>query len=115
MLLWVAFYFGIFLPGHDRGAITLPGGERSGSGPACPLCISTGSESTQVPEEDSNQRGGGGCCAICQSIATLDAPPTFAFDPPEMGLLDLLDAPVATALRDQNDLTAVRSRGPPTA
>lgn len=121
-LVWVLAWFGVILPGHQRGVVRLPGlaGEATaetsdstanrGTQP-CPLCVSEPStgddDSRSVPVR-------GGCCALCQFMATLSTPPVFAFDPPDMDLLDLLAAPEVEGLRDEADLDATRSRGPPT-
>ncbi|NBC11252.1 MAG: hypothetical protein GVY24_05875 [Planctomycetes bacterium] len=120
-LAWVLAWFGIVLPGHQRGAVRLPGqssdtteAETTAAAPGgkpCPLCVrepggGEGDDSPAVPIR-------GGCCAICQFMATLSTPPIFVFDPPDSYLLDLLAAPDVAGLRDVCELPTSRSRGPP--
>ena len=116
MLLWVAFYFGAFLPGHQRGTITLPQGDVSSAAASCPLCPTppadsddSGSPAKQTPVKR------GGCCAICQTIGTLDTPETIEFDPPFLGLLEVLAVAPVRTFQDLCAPGAIRSRGPPMA
>jgi len=117
-LIWVLAWFGVILPGHQRGAVRLPGSSGTSTDPTqaasntdtrpCPLCVAEpgDGESRRTPVR-------GGCCALCQFMATLTTPPVFAFDPPDSYLLDLLAAPEVAALRDVCALPTRRSRGPP--
>lgn len=123
-LVWVLAWFGIILPGHQRGAVRLPGlgsdsaeAEANGAtasstgGKPCPLCITTPGEGEPGDERTVPVRGG--CCAICQFMATLTTPPVFTFDPPDSYLLDLLAEREVAGLHDVCELPTRRSRGPP--
>lgn len=87
ILLWAIAWFGVVLPGHERGVIRVPGAptvlrtdteRRVASGElqlsalsACPLCpLSRSGEDGEDPAST---------CALCQLIATLSVP--VPFDP----------------------------------
>lgn len=116
-LAWVFVWFGIVLPGHDRGAITLPTPAQAGASEeaTCPLCVATGSAETDAGDDKECPAPSGACCAVCQFMATLSTPPVFVFDPPDTDLLDMLE-PVQIV--EWFSLSAPRiglARGPPAA
>jgi len=121
MLLWVAAWFGVVLPGHDRGRVKLPGfaDQTAGQGAAaraaaCPLCVTSSPDSAGADSQGQDPLpAGGSCCAICQFTATLSVPPVFAFDPPDSYLIDELAVTPLPGVGETRGVAAVRSRGPP--
>ena len=78
LLIWTVWFFALFLPGHDRGMLLLPG-ETSEAG--CPMCV-TGTLVVQRDDQDTPAQSPDkpcGRCAVCQFMATIanvQAPPS---------------------------------------
>jgi len=78
LLIWTVWFFALFLPGHNRGMLLLPG-ETSEAG--CPMCV-TGTLVVQRDDQDTPTQAPGkpcGRCAVCQFMATIanvQAPPS---------------------------------------
>ncbi|QQE11651.1 hypothetical protein JD969_19550 [Planctomycetota bacterium] len=115
-------WFAVIVPGHQRGAIALPGekavrGDEVGAGSgffggsSCPLCVfdeeegASGDEPTKAPTER---------CAICYITGVLDVPLVVDLTPPPLWLVD--DLPYQVAVEEvyvSEVVNEVRGRGPP--
>ncbi|MEM6751207.1 MAG: hypothetical protein AAF612_12140, partial [Planctomycetota bacterium] len=95
LAIFTLVWFGAVLPGHERGAIRVPGSSvvngqadparadpnnaadasPSGALVACPACkLNQSSEPSENEDPSDNPAPCGGLCALCQLIATLDTP-----------------------------------------
>ena len=95
MLGFMCLWFGIVVPGHERGLIKTPG-------PACDTalmsccpadttCCPVGDpNSDRVPARDDPAQN----CALCDYLATLLTPPVAQLIMPRLGLIDVLPVPL---------------------
>lgn len=113
-----SLWFGIIVPGHERGAIRVAGADVLDAGDGsdtchtvktCDHCPITGKpkETAPTPVDPSSH------CAICKFIGVLDAPVMIAFDLPSTHLLAVLDPPVLESLAGIRFISMDRGRGPP--
>ena len=103
LILFVAIWFGVVLPGHRRGLVSLSGASTTCcSNPAAP----TGPVDRKVPVK-------AGECAICHFMATLDLP--IATDVSLPGLGDThLSLPVEReSFYIRRFISTCLERGPP--
>lgn len=87
MLAGLCLWFGVIVPGHQRGRITLPG-SRPSAMVACQAMATSHS-----CHNGADPRGGddpSAPCAVCMLIATLDAPPVADLTAPKAELVELL-------------------------
>lgn len=75
-LAWSVLWFGAIAPGHERGAVRVPGAAPAAGGESC--CTRPG----DAPDGD-RQPGGdpSRCCAICYLSGAVDRPPEVATPP----------------------------------
>lgn len=83
MLLWLSWWFGIALPGHQRGAVSLSEGSGSGwsvaaGSSSCCARLPADANPSDAPAPD---RGGASRCALCHLMAVLTVPPPADVDP----------------------------------
>ncbi len=121
-----SLWFGIIVPGHERGAIrvaganALPANGSAGDSchatapaakPTCGHCPVGGpaeTENTPAPSGDGSKH-----CAICKFIGVLDAPVMVAFDLPHSYQLATLEPLPVRAVASLMLLSSHRDRGPP--
>lgn len=95
LILFQAFWLNVVIPGHTRGAITLPGAGCEDS--TCPFhtsmagacCDTDGAEHRGQPMPAKRVAN----CAICAFAARLTPPPAIDLWPPELRLAELLPLP----------------------
>lgn len=87
-ILWLAVWFGVVVPGHERGQIVLPGYEaprHCGTTSASQTASSASTPSTccpvSRPDGDSEPDSPVQRCAICYIVATLTVPPPIDLAP----------------------------------
>lgn len=90
MLLFVTLWFGVIAPGHERGAVRLPGSDgchatTSASATAGRACCALLEEAEQ--DEPQRSEDPASCCAICYLNGTLDVPPPLVIHVTFLGLL----------------------------
>jgi hypothetical protein len=81
VILFQLFWLNVFVPGHTRGAITMPGAhaaEASG-------CCEPQKSDTGKPTPEQQRR-----CAVCYIVAGYSLPPVFDIDLRPMGLLAII-------------------------
>lgn len=118
-----SLWFGIIVPGHERGAIRVAGANTNATGDAschtvakstcdhCPTQSSHSSQSSDQPVKapaDPSQH-----CAICKFIGLLDAPIVIQFELPTVELMGMLDPPALRSIAALSVLSIDRGRGPP--
>lgn len=108
MLAFSVGWFGFFMPGHQRGIVTLPtpqtktaqikSTESTVGKPRCPLCVQRETtpgykEDNAAPNAPESDLPGspGGSCAICHIKMGLDLPPTPLTIHLDMWLLDEIE------------------------
>jgi len=114
LLAVFSLWFGVIVPGHERGAICVPGADTDSSKSChaektCGSCHETPADS-QTPADDPNPSSH---CAICHLIGVLDAPTTIHFVIPEAELLACLPLPSCDGIAAVALLSTHRDRGPP--
>ncbi|QDU72045.1 hypothetical protein [Mucisphaera calidilacus] len=108
-VLWCLLWFAVILPGHQRGAIALPGSPDTPA--ACPLCLITKAANTETPLAPP-----AGGCMICHLKATITTPPPPVHFDPVVTRLDDLPTLESPSLVQQIDALRIRSdRAPPAA
>lgn len=109
LALYLLLWFGVVVPGHRRGIVTIgpPDPAQTCSCCQCPDCAGTPSKPSDTPPSQASH------CAICDFAAHLTLPPTFDFTLPPLGLLDRLPDPVIADLVSRFVLIPFDGRGPP--
>jgi len=68
-IVWLLVWMGVLVPGHERGAIPLPGfagrAPCRAASPCCPARSDRGGKPSPAPPP----------CAVCDFVATLTTPP----------------------------------------
>ncbi|HAI12671.1 MAG TPA: hypothetical protein DCM28_13270 [Phycisphaerales bacterium] len=118
-LSFLCLWFGIIVPGHQRGQIKLPGGTGKSVVNSC--CAMRGGTLTQLdftcptnekpkPSREDQKR-----CAMCQLIATLQVatPPLLTLAP--MGLLAITPPQKAVDISSPGFAGPILGRAPPVA
>jgi hypothetical protein len=108
MVVFCALWYGIILPGHERGAITLPGSN---------CCDVKAASCHTAPHPDKSDRKSDPVrtCAVCQLVSVTAPPTVIAIDVQKLHLL----AELPSVAYLSPDLAAVSrpqsGRGPPAA
>ncbi len=81
-------WFGMIMPGHQRGGVALPGAESGLTGPiaaapSCPMCVALEGDSDDAPPSSDPASG----CAICFLKGVLHQPPAISLAPPPAELV----------------------------
>jgi len=111
LLVFWAGFLGIFVPGHTRGAITLPGAGCSDckTVKADSCCATDTTTERDEPTQDQKKR-----CAVCFFVMSLYVVPPFVLDVRAAGLVAVLPLrPPAVVGLPTLDPT-YWGRGPPT-
>lgn len=95
-IVWLTLWFGVVVPGHERGQIVLPGyAAPSHCGTASSADASSAPKSTccPVPEPDEPGKPADPItrCAVCYIVATLATPPPVDLAPQPTARVALLD------------------------
>lgn len=110
LLLWVAWWFGVAVPGHERGQITVDG--KSSAPRGC--CAEPENGAAKTPVRHPSPAKSESRCAVCAVVATLDAPASAGADLTPLELLRRvapvrLPVPISLAIR-----LSYHGRAPPT-
>jgi hypothetical protein len=114
VLGFTTLWFGVLVPVHNRGEITLPGSDallKARTAHAC--CAATSEPKPADPCHTPASRSG--TCAVCFFIATLDAPPPFTWVETRLGLAGVVDAARPDELPAARISLPFHSRAPPAA
>ena len=120
-IVWLALWFGVVVPGHKRGLVLLPGGEkvptRLQSDKPCPLAKLTGKTGSCCPSSkapsDQAPAAPGSHCAVCYLTGVLDVPAPPDLTAPPLELLDILPWPDAVQAKTIQIQLAYFGRAPP--
>ena len=114
VLAFTCAWFGVLLPVHQRGRITLPGACADASALTAPshgCCPAPGHTPGDAPPAAPDSRA----CAVCYYIATLDLPPALGLEiapPRPLELREVADPPAFAGARAPLPYDPT---GPPTA
>lgn len=119
-LVWLSLWFGVIMPGHQRGAIAPPG-EQPQVSKSHSCCSMTGRPTAEARQPNANEKdtpakrapGGAGHCAVCYLIATLNVPPAIDFGLERLGLLVITDWPLPQVFHQTLTTSTFNRRGPP--
>lgn len=109
ILLW-SVWFGLIIPGHQRGIVALPGTQQASG--ECPVL---GGDSVQASCCKSQPGRGDPVrhCAICKLVAMLDIPAAVNNDVPPLGLVGLADPVAPIAVYPPSTVSVHTGRAPP--
>ncbi|MBI1375034.1 MAG: hypothetical protein GC159_20135 [Phycisphaera sp.] len=114
-LAWAIVWFGVFLPGHTRGVIKLPGTPTE----ACESCESKPSCCDKPRADDdashSRHKSSPDHCAVCELVAKLDTPVAIDLSLPPAGLVELLPPTTPQRVTPARYASTLRGRAPPVA
>jgi hypothetical protein len=113
--LFIAFQFSwmnIALPGHTRGAITLPGAKASEH-----ACCSAGrsDQSDPTPRQGQPTPSDRARCAICYFAVGISTPPPVLVAPTPNSFVELLPVPAPLDVEFAPQLLTYHGRAPPAA
>ena len=109
VLLFVAVWFGVIVPGHTRGAVRLPGVVGCQDRPTKTDGACCG-ERAPGPSKSAPANGG---CAVCFFAAALMHAPPVTFDFASLGLVGSLAPPPTVRPELRAPLLPCQSRAPP--
>jgi hypothetical protein len=118
VLCFATLWFGVLVPVHNRGEITLPGAEKSCHA-AAKACCATGARLPDAGAHDPNcpdpASRPSGPCAVCFFISGLHAPPPVTVVVTRLGLVGSHDSPVPQDLPARRVTLPFHNRAPPLA
>jgi hypothetical protein len=85
-LLYQAFFLNVFVPGHTRGIVQLPGSHM-----VMPCCCGMGAGDSKKSPTDKDKQNRAENCAICAFAARLTIPPTIDLTLPPLEKLGLIE------------------------
>ena len=105
LIVFQSLWLNVILPGHTRGAITLPG-YKAESG----TCCKHESPKKQIPTNDRASH-----CAVCFFAARLSMPVAIDLTPQELALCGKHDLPICETLASLDRQLTYLGRAPPAA
>jgi hypothetical protein len=108
LLLFQALWLNVIIPGHTRGALTLP----STSSSAASCCSHRDVDQKNAPAKPAKDASR---CAICFFAARLSLPDTIDLTPPPLKLVTVIDAPKVRSLDVATPPAPFHGRAPPLA
>ncbi len=127
LLAIFGLWFGVIVPGHERGAITVPGYKPACHGVVCEqparavgetakkvaVCGDCPTDAKQSTPTEGSKRERARHCAVCQLVGVLGAPAVIHFTPPTVELIGSLPLPAYVSVVGIDLSDSIRSRGPP--
>jgi len=121
LVLFELVWFGAFLPGHNRGQITIPGYDRQTNNSCCSenrLVVSPTvkpsacrTDSTSDKKDDPYKKVAS--CAICYIVATLQTPEPIDTEVIKCDRIEILRTLTPARVICKQKMLAHRDRGPP--
>ena len=115
LLLFEALWLNVIVPGHQRGAVPLPGESCA----ACQVqvadreCCSHHSQQKTTPAKEKGRGDPAQHCAICYFAARICPPPVIDLTPPPLRLVEQLPVPTAHTRKSFEVLPTYYGRAPP--
>jgi hypothetical protein len=112
MAAYLLFWFGIVVPGHQRGIVTVDGTPNASE---CCCCQTTpvAQSTSKTPADSPAPANPAGHCAICYFAAHLTVPPPVDFSLAPLGLVARVREAVIKDMVARIVLTPYDGRGPP--
>ena len=110
LIVYQVAWLNVVLPGHTRGAVTVPGYQPS----IAKACCAT-DRSGARHDEDAESRERARHCAVCHFAAMLSVAPQLVIALPRLGLLETLPVPPPHACDSWELRLTPNSRAPPAA
>ena len=112
LICFQAFWFNVFLPGHTRGQIVMPGTADS----TCTVTAAGGCcSAADEPDDPSSSKSRAGNCAVCAYAAALMTPAPVLLAPRPVDLLCLAPDPRVQSVTTLELVLAYLGRAPPLA
>lgn len=93
-LVFTVGWFGLFIPGHPRGIVTLPTTQAQQAStvgqPQCPMCVQRDPDAAEDEQTADMPQSPDGSCAVCHIKMGLNLPPAQVAFHLETWLLDEL-------------------------
>jgi hypothetical protein len=121
-LLLLGLWFGVFVPSHERGRITVPGAVALSQSDGCcpsdrpiamPACSSGDRSSTPAQQDTPPTNKPVQRCAVCYIVATLQTPGAVVFYEPQADWIQWLSVPIIAGIASVQTLYIRYDRGPP--
>lgn len=87
-VVYQALFLNVFIPGHKRGMVQLPGPQAVMPCCCCGMADDAGSKNTPTDKEKENRAEN---CAICAFAARLTIPPTIDLTLPPLARLGVIE------------------------
>ena len=107
-ILFQLLWLNAVLPGHTRGAVTMPGSTPAAAGAGDSCCSTSHDAKKQSPTPDQQKR-----CAVCYFAIGLHLPPAISFDQLQLGLISTLPIPPPAAFDSARTILPFHGRAPP--
>jgi hypothetical protein len=109
VLVYAAWWLGVFMPGHLRGQVKVVGENEPTACHACPM--SSGPDTSKTSDEPGESSAH---CAVCVILARMNPPAAVEMDVPDLGELDeLVPLAVIAQLHVSPRLAVLHGRAPP--
>jgi hypothetical protein len=108
LLLFQAIWLNVIIPGHTRGAITLPSSPTASTS-CCSHGDTTKNSDPAKPTKDPSR------CAICFFAARISLPDTIDLTPPPLALVAILNTPTVESSDFATPPAPFHGRAPPLA
>src|SRR5437764_11403827 len=109
LLAYVAVWFSVVVPGHQRGQVALPGARVASAGCCADLPVARHGAAPVAPHRLPASRG----CAICFFAAHLSVPPAIDIAQTPLGFLCLLTPPAPGSVAGRAVHLPFDGRAPP--
>jgi hypothetical protein len=114
LVLHLAVWLNVVIPGHTRGRYTVPG-SRSSAERAASACCAQRSTARPVERNDQPTPDQRARCAICYFALGLSTPPPIDWEPAPLAALNTLAVPAAVTIDSHPFRHTYFGRAPPAA
>lgn len=107
-ILFQLLWLNAVVPGHTRGAVTMPGSTPAAAREADSCCDESHHGKKQSPTPDQQKR-----CAVCYFAIGIHLPPVVSFDHLQLGLIGTLPIPPPVTFESTRAILPYHGRAPP--
>jgi hypothetical protein len=113
LVLHLAVWLNVVIPGHTRGRYTVPG-SKSSADPATSACCAQRSAARPADGNDQPTPDQRARCAICYFALGLSTPPPIDWEPAPLAALKTLPVPATASIDSLSFRHTYFGRAPPT-